>query len=415
MNTMHNWAGNYEFTAARVHEPRSVDEVRALVRDAKHVRVVGTRHSFNDIVDAPGGDLISTTHLDRVILIDASTVTVEAGITYGKLAEHLHRAGFALHNMASLPHISVAGAVATATHGSGGRNGNLATAVRAIEIVDAAGEIRQLSRETLGDRFDGCVVSLGGLGVVTKITLEVWPSFDVRQDVFENLSHADLRDSFEPIASSAYSVSFFTDWRSATINQIWFKRRATDATPAPFTSMTPATRDLHPLAGCDPRNCTKQLGVPGAWHERLPHFWMDFTPSAGEELQSEYLVPREDAMAAFEALQPLRSRIAQLIQVTEIRTIAADDLWMSPCYKQPCVAFHFTWKKDWPNVQLLLPAIESALKPFRARPHWGKLFTMSATGLRPLYPKLDDFRALLIEFDPSQKFRNAYLNRLIPC
>ena len=410
---MKNWAGNYEFTATRVHEPRTVDEVRSLVSRADKVRLVGTRHSFNDIADSPGGDLISTQHLDRVIALEDSTVTCEGGITYGKLAEHLHRAGFALHNMASLPHISVAGAVATATHGSGVRNGNLATAVRAMEVVTADGEVRQLSRETIGDRFDGCVVSLGGLGVVTKITLAVLPSFDVQQDVFEKLSHSDLRESFAQITSSAYSVSLFTDWRSETINQVWFKRRAGDAPSATFKSMKPATRDLHPLEGCDPVNCTKQMGVPGPWHERLPHFRMDFTPSAGEELQSEYFVPREHAMDAFNALQSLRPRIAELIQVTEIRTIAADDLWMSPCYRQACVAFHFTWKKDWTNIRALLPAIEAALKPFRTRPHWGKLFTMSRQDIRASYPKIDDFGELLREFDAAGKFRNPYLDRVI--
>ncbi|MBC8105229.1 MAG: FAD-binding protein [Anaerolineae bacterium] len=408
---MQNWAGNHEFTATRVHEPRSVDDVCEIVRRASKLRVLGTRHSFNDIADSPGGDLISTKHLDRVISIEDSTVTFEGGITYGKLAEHLHREGFALHNMASLPHISVAGAVATATHGSGDRNGNLATAVRAMEVVTADGQIKQVSRETMGDRFDGCVVSLGGLGVVTKITLAVSQSFDVRQDVFENLSHADLRESFVQIMSSAYSVSLFTDWRGETINQIWFKRRASDAMPASFASMKPTTRDLHPLAGCDPENCTQQMGVTGPWHERLPHFRMDFTPSAGEELQSEYFVPREQAMRAFDALQPMRSRIAELVQVTEIRTIASDNLWMSPCYQTACVAFHFTWKNNWEGVRALLPEIEATLAPFRARPHWGKLFTMSAKQIHASYPKLQEFRALLTQFDPHSKFRNSYLQR----
>lgn len=415
---MKNWAGNYQFTATHTHEPRSADEVRDIVRNASNCRVVGTRHSFNDIADCVAGELISTKRLDRVLRIDSSridssSVDVESGITYGKLAAHLHRAGYALHNMASLPHISVAGAVATATHGSGIRNGNLATAVRAMEVVTADGDVRQLSRDAIGDRFDGCVVSLGALGVVTKVTLAVSPSFDVRQDVFENLAHADLRESFEQIVSSAYSVSLFTDWRRDAINQIWFKRRADEPIGATFKSMTPAVRDLHPLAGCDPINCTKQMGLPGAWHERLPHFRMEFTPSAGEELQSEYFVPREQAIAAFDALQPLRSRIADLIQVTEIRTIAADELWMSPCYRQACAAFHFTWKTDWPNVRALLPAIEAALKPFRARPHWGKLFTMPASDVRASYPMLDAFRALIDEFDPGGKFRNAYLDRLM--
>ena len=265
---MKNWAGNYEFTATRVFEPRSVDEVCQIVREARKARAVGTRHSFNDIADCTLGEpasagvtsgvLLSSNHLNRIIAIDTDTdtVTVEAGITYGKLATELHRAGLALHNMASLPHISVAGAVATATHGSGDRNGNLATAVRAIEVVTADGEVRQLFRETMGERFNGCVVSLGALGVVTKLTLSVSPTFDVRQEVYEDLSHTDLRETFERITSSAYSVSLFTDWKRESLNQIWFKRRASDAPGERFTTMTPAVRDVHPLAGCDPINCT---------------------------------------------------------------------------------------------------------------------------------------------------------------
>src|SRR5581483_1215282 len=157
----------------------------------------------------------------------------------------------------------------------------------------------------------------------------------------------------------------------------------------------------------------QQMSVEGDWHKRLPHFRMEFTPSAGEELQSEYLVPRPHAAAALQAIHALREQIAPLLHVSEIRSIAADDLWMSPCYRQACIGIHFTWKKDWPRVRDVLPLIEQQLSPFHARPHWGKLFLMSGEQIQSLYPRLNDFRELMRKFDPLGKFRNAFLDRCL--
>lgn len=416
--TQLNWAGNYRYGAARVHAPETLEEVRELVAGSAKVRALGTRHSFNDIADGPE-DLISLARLDRVLALDRErkTVTVEGGIRYGQLAAVLHQAGYALHNLASLPHISVAGACSTATHGSGDGNGNLVTAVTALELVAADGGLVQLSRETDGELFSGAVVGLGGLGVITRITLELSPTFAVRQTVFENLSLAHLEAQFEAVMSSGYSVSLFTNWATAEFRQVWVKSRVEDPscdemnTQVPMGS--PAAAPLHPIAAISAENCTAQLGAPGPWHERLPHFRMEFTPSVGEELQSEYLVPREHAYAAIRAVYGLRDRVTPLLQVSEVRTIAADDLWMSPCYRQPCVGIHFTWVKDWPAVRAVLPAIEKALAPYHARPHWGKLFTMAPATLQALYPRLPDFRRLLQRYDPGGKFRNAFLDRYI--
>jgi xylitol oxidase len=322
--------------------------------------------------------------------------------------------GLAIHNLASLPHISVAGAVATATHGSGDRNGNLATAVATIEWVTAKGEMKTLSR---GDAaFDGAVVSLGALGVVTRLTLDVMPAFELRQAIYEGLPFDALFAHFDVITSMAYSVSLFTDWRGDAINQVWLKRRAGDATSSiELTDLgaSPAARDVHPIPGMPTENCTQQMNVPGPWHERLPHFRMEFVPSSGEELQSEYFVPRERAIEALRAVNELRERITPLLQISEIRTIAADHLWMSPCYRQPCVGVHFTWKKDWPAVSALLPTIEAALAPLGARPHCGKLFTMPPEHIRSCYPRLNDFRDLMRACDPHGRFHNAFLERNI--
>ncbi len=322
-----------------------------------------------------------------------------------------------MHNLASLPHISIAGACATATHGSGIKNGNLATAVSALELVTANGDILALSREKDGDTFLGAVVNLGALGVVTKVTLDIQPTFMMRQDVYENLPLAQLTDHFESIVSSGYSVSLFTDWQNKRINEVWVKRRvekgdAPDANPE-FYGARLATRNLHPIAGLSAENCTEQMGVPGPWYERLPHFRMGFTPSSGKELQSEYFVPRRDAVEAILAIERLRDRVSPHLMISELRMVDADRLWMSPCYKRPSLAIHFTWKQDWDSVRKVLPLIEKELAPYKVRPHWGKLFTVEPAQLQSRYEKLSDFKDLLKKQDPHGKFRNEFLIRTI--
>lgn len=413
-----NWAGNLTYHAARVHRPETVEHVQELVRGSSKVRAVGSRHSFNTIADTHD-DLISLEGLNRIVSLDAErrSVTVEAGIKYGDLGVYLQREGFALHNMASLPHISVAGACATATHGSGDNNGNLATAVSGLTFVNAEGELVTLSREKDGDQFQGAVVSLGGLGIIVHMTLDIEPSFNVQQEVYVDLPVNQLEAHFDEIESNAYSVSLFTDWQNDSVNEVWLKRRLTDANPAAmadtFYGSTLASCMLHPIAALSAENCTIQEGIPGSWNDRLPHFRMEFTPSSGEELQTEYFVPRKHAIAAMQAITAMRDKIAPFLMISEVRTIAADTLWMSPCYEQPGVGLHFTWKMDWPNVQKLLPQIEEQLAPFEARPHWGKLFTMPAARVQSLYKRLPDFQKLLHYHDAQGKFRNAFLDKYI--
>ena len=413
-----NWAGNYTFSAARVHYPETVAQVQELVARCAKLKVLGSRHSFNGIADS-AEDLISLERFEHVVAVDRERrmATVDAGVKYGQLCLQLHAQGYALHNMASLPHITVAGACATATHGSGDGNGNLATVVAAMELVTAGGEMVVLSREQHGEQFQGAVVGLGGLGVVTKLTLDIVPTFAMQQEVYENLPLAQLEEHFDEIVSSAYSVSLFTDWQDDRVNQVWLKRRLRDETAlavAPkFFEATLAPSERHPIASLPAEPCTAQMGIPGAWYERLPHFRIDDMPSSGEELQSEYFVPRQHAVAALRAVDRLREQIAPLLQISEVRTIAADTLWMSPCYQQASVAIHFTWKKDWPAVSKLLPLIEEQLAPFNARPHWGKLFTISPARLQSLYKKLPEFQQLLRSYDPQGKFRNAFLDTYI--
>ncbi|MGC2182621.1 MAG: FAD-binding protein [Terriglobales bacterium] len=409
-----NWSGNYQYSTDRLHLPKTVEEVQQVVKKCSKLKALGARHSFNGIADSRENQ-ISLKLLDQIALDPKSrTVTVGGGVTYGQLAPYIDGQGFAVHNLASLPHVSVAGACATATHGSGSKNGNLSTAVSAMEIVTADGEVVALSRQKDGDRFSGAVVALGGLGVVTKVTLDVQPTFQVRQVVYGNLSLTQLEDHLDDIFSSAYSVSLFTDWQNHRATQVWIKRRVEPGKSfefgPEFYGAKLATQKLHPLAGHSAENCTEQMGIPGPWYERLPHFRMNFTPSSGAELQSEFFVPRDRGYEAILAVEKLRDRVGPHLFISELRTIDADHLWMSTAYQRPSLAIHFTWKPEWPAVKQLLPVIEEQLAPFDARPHWAKLFTMPPSRLKALYAKLPDYQELLKHYDPRGKFRNEFLN-----
>src|SRR5215212_1803389 len=404
-----NWAGNYTYRAQKLHRPSKIEQLQEIIANAPRVRVLGSRHSFNDIADSSEIITLEAMPMDVVVDYATDTVSFNAALKYGELVHTLNEEGVALHNLASLPHISVAGAVATATHGSGEANGNLATAVAGLELVTSGGEIIEISRGE--PDFDGLVVGLGALGAVTRITLDVEPAYEVRQRVFEGLSWEALFEHFDEITSCGYSVSVFTRWGETT-DQVWVKSRVTDEAEQVGSDLfgaVPATLDRHPILGIDPVNCSPQLGVPGPWSERLPHFRSGFTPSSGEEVQSEYFVTRRHAAAAIQALRALADTIRPLLQVCEIRTMAADELWMSPQYRQDTVGFHFTWWPEQDAVERALAPVEAALAPFGARPHWGKLFLSDAEALAAPYERLPDFIRLVEQLDPRGAFHNHWL------
>jgi len=404
-----NWAGNYTYRAEKLHRPSTIEQVQEIIANVPRVRVLGSRHSFNDIADS--SELVTLEDMPTDVVVDheAGTVSFNAALKYGELVETLGAEGVALHNLASLPHISVAGAVATATHGSGDTNGNLATAVAGLELVTSGGEIVEASKGE--PDFDGLVVGLGALGAVTRITLDVEPAYEVRQRVFEGLSWEALFEHFDGITSRGYSVSVFTRW-GGTTDQVWVKSRVTDGTEQVESDLfgaVAAAVDRHPILGLDAASCTPQLGRPGPWSDRLPHFRMGFTPSSGEELQSEYLLPRRHAVEAIEAVRTLADKIRPILQVSEIRTVAADRLWMSTSYGQDTACIHFTWKHERDAVEDVLVQLETVLAPFGARPHWGKLFDADATAIAPLYERMPDFVRLVERLDPRGAFRNSWL------
>ncbi|MCK9871741.1 FAD-binding protein [Nocardiopsis dassonvillei] len=407
-----NWAGNVTFASPRVHRPRTLDELRRVVRGSARIRALGSGHSFNLVADSDA-DLVRLDGLPAEAEIDAKgrTVTVTAGTRYAELVTALHGRGFALANLASLPHISVAGSCATGTHGSGDGQRCLSAAVRAVQLLGPDGDLAWLSRDADPEVFPGAVVALGALGVVTRLSLEIEPAFTVAQRVRVGVALDEVADRFDDVFGAAYSVSLFTDWLGE--GSVWLKHR-TDRPEGAWRGGRPASGPVHPVPGMPPEPSTEQLGVVGPWHERLPHFRPELEPSAGRELQSEFYVPREAAGAAFAALRGIGHLLAPALYVAEVRTVRADDLWLSPAHGRDCVTFHFTWLPDPRAVAPVLAAVEERLLPLGARPHWGKLTAMDPADITARYERAADFARLTRALDPDGKFRNAFTDALFP-
>lgn len=422
---MKNWAANLTYSSARIERPRTLAELSGIVAGEPRVRALGSRHSFCDVADTTGVhvqlDLLDDGRPPLDVDPGTGIASVRAGLRYGEVAADLHAQGRALTAMASLPHISVAGAVATGTHGSGDGTRSLAGDVVGLELMTGSGETLVLRR---GDAdFPGAVVALGALGIVTRVELATVPTFDVRQDVFTGLSWDALIDNLDAVMGSAYSVSVFTSWFEPDVRMVWCKSKVTGSSSSGVASSdgadlltglgaVPAVGPMHPLPDVAAVACTEQGGVPGPWFDRLPHFRLDFTPSLGEELQSEYLLPRTAGADAVRAVRALGDLLGPLLLTSEIRTVAGDDLWLSTA-PEDSLALHFTWKQDWPAVRAVLPELEAALLPLGARPHWGKLFTVPESELPGLYPRFDAFAELAARLDPTGRFRGGYVERLL--
>ena len=395
-----NWARNVTYRAERLYRPESLDELRHLVAGQRRIRALGTGHTFNRLSDSDV--LVSLDRLPSTVDIAGATATVPAGVRYGELAQRLDAAGYALAALASLPHLCVAGAVATGTHGSGDRTASLSAAVSGLELVGPDGSLHTLTRDD--PDFPGYVVGLGALGILTRLTLDLVPTFEVRQYVHDGVPYEQV----DAVLASAYSVSAFTDWTGPRFTQVWRKCRTSD--PAWEEGGTPADGPRHPVPGLPPGHATEQLGRPGPWYTRLPHFRPEAIPSSGAESQSEWLVARTDVAAALAALDRIRDRITPVVQIAEVRSVAADPLWLSPSYGRDSAAFHFTWVPDDDAVRPVVAAIEEALDPYAPRPHWGKVFGHRPETLAARYPRYADFRALRHRMDPDGTFGNDLLD-----
>ena len=409
-----NWSGTYHFTAREMIAARTIGEVQRAVagRPGGRVRAIGTRHSFNDLADN-GATLVSVTGIAPEPVIDeaAHTVTVGAGVTYGALAAWLQDQGWALGNLGSLPHISVAGATATGTHGSGSRNRILSAALAGLQYVAADGELRHADRSA--QDFGGMAVGLGAFGIVVRVTLDIEPSYLIRQDAYTHLPWDRALADLESIMSAAYSVSLFTDWRGESLRAAWVKRRVESAEASVPDEFFGARRDPGPVRFIDaPADNLTVVGVAGPWSQRLPHFRLDSTPSNGDEIQSEYFVDRRHGAAALEAIRRRSRGITPLLMVTEIRATAQDGLWLSGSYQRETLAIHFTWRNRPDEVNAALRDVEEALEPFAARPHWGKVSHIRASQVAQRYPRLADARDLFERLDPDGRFSNHRLERL---
>ena len=403
---MQNWSKNVEFNDKSYLQPTSLVELQELIRTNPKVRARGTAHCFNEIANT-SSVAVNLAKMPRVIDVssESSSVKVSAGLTYGELAPELHNQGWALNNLASLPHISIAGSISTGTHGSGIQNQNLPNQVLSFDMVTAEGELRHINRTN--PAFSALVVGLGLGGIVYQYELRIEPTFEVRQVIYPEIPLDVLQRNFDQIMGTAYSVSYFTDWSSAQVGNLWCKFRDSEVIPDSIGASAKADKKYHPIPAVDPVACTEQREVPGNWHERLPHFKLEFTPSVGEEIQTEFFVDRKDSAAAIEAVSQLGAEITPLLWITELRTFAADNLWLSGAFERDCLAIHFTWKK-LDAIYPVIEKVEAALRRFNYRPHWGKVFTADATYLKSVYPKMNEFQALVQALAPAKKFENTF-------
>ncbi|CAN1645526.1 D-arabinono-1,4-lactone oxidase [Candidatus Nanopelagicaceae bacterium] len=408
---MQNWSKNVDFNDRGYLQPETFAELQEVVRSNAKLRARGTAHCFNEIANT-SSYAINLSKMPATIEVNSgsNSVTVAAGLKYGELAPVLHQQGWALNNLASLPHISIAGSISTGTHGSGIKNQNLANQVLSLDLVTAEGEIRHIDRTN--PAFNALVVGLGLGGIVYQYELKIEPTFEIRQVIYPEIPLDVLQRSFDQIMGSAYSVSYFTDWSSDQVGNLWCKFRDDEVIPESIGGSVKADKKYHPIPSVDPVACTDQLGESGYWHERLSHFKLEFTPSVGEEIQTEFFVDRKDAAAAIEAVSKLGAEITPLLWITELRTIAADDLWLSGGYQRDTLAIHFTWKKD-DAIYPVIEKVEAALRPFSYRPHWGKVFTADAQYLKSVYPKMSEFKALVEALDPTKKFENSFTRRFL--
>lgn len=409
-----NWSQNVTYHAAGQVHPSHLAELQDVVARHDRIKTLGSRHTFNEIADTDGIHVVLD-RMPRHLEVDAGRhlVTSSAGLTHSELSIALDDHGLALPNLASLPHISVAGAIQTGTHGSGSRNAALSANVVALEIIDATGAARRV--DEADPDFEAVVVGLGAFGIVHRVTQRCFPAFEVSQTVHENLRWSALLPRLEEVMASAYSVSLFTRYDADEVRQVWTKQRVGEPPTLDVGDLgaTAATGTLHPLPQTPSDNVTEQLGLAGRSHDRLPHFRHGFKPGRGDEIQSEYLIDLVNATAAIEALRALGPRIDPLLHVAEIRRIASDRAWLSPAGGRDSLALHFTWRRLPEEVAAILPVIEEPLLALGARPHWGKAFAANHVALRAAYPRFDDFIEVVDRWDPTGRFDNAFLRRVL--
>lgn len=408
---LNNWGGNLQFRQEALAQPETLAELATLIRD-NQVRPAGTLHSFSPIATGEG-IMLSAAGLKVAPAIDPASKTARVGAAsrYGDIALALEAQGLALRNMGSLPHISLAGASATGTHGSGDGNQILSASLISFSFLNHKGELITLRRGD--DLFEPCRLGLGAHGLWVEAELSVVESYQMRQDIYRDIPWAYFLEDPARLSAAGYSVSLFGKWGSDTIDQAWVKSRVSDGTPpAEIAGIRAATESLKELAPGVGDNLTEQAGRPGPWLHRLPHFRLDATPSAGDEIQTEYFFTRDQIVGAIEVVHSLAHEVNPVLIITEIRSIAQDDAWLSPMRRGDSIALHFTFKNDVPAVTRVVEKLEAALAPFNPIPHWGKVNGFTGEQLAAVHPKLAEARTVFDELDPEGKFSSPYLRSL---
>lgn len=405
-----NWGGNLVYGSGAIEAPATIEELSEIIRSGK-VRPIGTMHSFSKVVVGEG-TLVSAAGLAFEPALDkaSSTVKVSAATRFGDLALFLEKNGVALKNMGSLPHISIAGAAATGTHGSGDKNQILSSSLSAYSFLNSKGELVRYQR---GDEnFEACRVGLGAYGLWVSVELDVVPSFQIRQDVYLDIPWEVFYEDPTNLTSAGYSVSLFTKWGEVSIDQVWVKALPGDKAGLPIAGISPEKTSRKELAPGVGDNLTQQGGVEGPWLDRLPHFRLDATPSAGNEIQTEYFIQRKNIVGAVKAVNKIAEQINHTLIITEVRTIAQDDAWLSPMNRGDSVALHFTWVNDTPAVDKAVAALEEVLAEFDPIPHWGKVHHFDKSKLEKVHARLGKARAVFDELDPEGVFNTEYLKSL---
>jgi L-gulono-1,4-lactone dehydrogenase len=422
-----NWAGDQACRPAAIEHPATREEVAAAVRGAREhglrVKIAGSGHSFTEAALTDGVMLVLD-RLTRVLDADRASglVRVEAGIRLAELNRRLDELGLAMENLGDIDVQTLAGAISTATHGTGARYRNISAQVEAIELVDGEGEVRELEGDD--DLLRAARVGIGALGAITAVTLRAVPAFTIRR-VDEPRPLGQVLRSLDELADRNEHFEFFVFPYAQTALAI--ERNRTEGPPNPHGRLAAWANDIllenHVLALMArtgrrvPAMNRRLAGLATRLLSRTEKVVRSHEAFASERrvrfTEMEYAVPREHgAEAVRRVLELVRQREVEVFFPIEFRLAAADDAFLSPAHERPSayVAVHQFERVPWREY---FEAVEEIMRGLDGRPHWGKRHSQEAASLRPLYPCWDDFQRARAELDPAGAFRNAYTDRVL--
>ena len=429
--TWQNWARTERVRPTTVEYPSTIEAVRRSVRSAaargRPIKAVGTGHSFTGIAVAPG-TLLEMTELSRLVSVDRDRQRARllAGTRLHRIPALLAPYGLAMANLGDIDRQSISGAISTGTHGTGSRFGGIATQVVAATLVTAGGELLTVSEDENADLLPAVALGLGALGILVDVTIQCVPAF-----VLEAVERPEPLDSVvDDVVSRADAVDHFEFY--------WFPH--TDTALTKTNTRLPAGSPTKPLSAASrlvddvlvgnvvhQSVCSAGRAAPGlvpGINRLSAKVWGDrtfsdashrvFATSRGVRFREmEYAVPLDRLASAFRGVQRVIDEHGWRIEFPiEVRTAAADDLWLSTATGRPSgyLAVHRYWKTDHTEY---FAAVEEVMLAHEGRPHWGKLHTLDASALRARYPRFDDFTALRDRLDPDRAFRNPYLGRVL--